>query len=89
MAFVESTAPFFADFGVSVTLGGAAVRGIFDDAYGEAFGGLVAGSGPMFRLPSSVAVTRGESLVLGATTYTVVGIEPDGTGITTLRLEKS
>ena len=89
MAFVESTAPFFADFGVTATLAGADVRGIFDDAYGEAFGGLVAGSGPMFRLPSSIAATRGDSLVLGATTYTVVGIEPDGTGMTLLRLEKA
>lgn len=89
MAFVESFAPLFADFGVDATLAGAPVRGIFDDAYGEAFGGLVSGSGPMFRLPSSVAATRGNALVIGATTYTVAGIEPDGTGLTVLRLEKA
>ena len=89
MAFVESFAGYFADFGVDATLNGATVRGIFDDAYGDAFGGLVAGSGPMFRVPTTIAVTRGDSLACAATTYTVVNIEPDGTGLSTLRLEKA
>lgn len=85
---VEYFSAYFADFGVDATLNGVTVRGIFDDAYGEAFGGLVAGSGPMFRLLSSVPVSRGAALVHGASTYTVVGIEPDGTGISVLRLEQ-
>lgn len=89
MAFVESFAGYFADFGVLVTLNGTAVRGIFDDSYGDAFGGMVAGSGPMFRLPSTIAVSRGDSLVHGAKSYTVVGIEPDGTGLTLLRLDQA
>ena len=89
MSFVESFDPFFADFGVSATLAGNTVTGIFDDAYGESFGGMVAGSGPMFRLPSSIAVTSGDALVHASTTYTVVGIEPDGTGLTLLRLQKA
>jgi hypothetical protein len=82
-------AAFFNEFAVEVTLAGQPVRGIFDDAYGESFGGMIAGSGPMFRLPSSVAVTSGASMVHGSATYTVVGIEPDGTGISLLRLEKA
>lgn len=89
MAFAESFAPYFADFGVDATLAGAPVRGIFDNGYSEAFAGMVAGSGPVFHLPSSVAVTRGNSLVIGAATYSVVGIEPDGQGLTILRLEKA
>lgn len=80
---------FFDDFGVDATLNGVTVRGIFDDAYGESFGGLVAGSGPMFRLPTSVPVTDGQTLIHGSKQYTVVGIEPDGTGLTVLRLQKS
>lgn len=88
MAFVESFGQFFGEFGVDATLNGQPVRGIFDDAYGESFGGLIAGSGPMFRLPSSIAVSQGQPLVLGAVSYTVTGIEPDGTGLTVLRLEK-
>jgi len=87
MAFQESFAPFFADFGVLATLNGAPVRGIFDAAYGEAFG-LASGNSPVFRLASSVAVAEGNPLIVNAITYLVVGIEPDGTGLTTLRLEQ-
>lgn len=86
MNFAE--AAFFADFGADATLNGAPVRGIFDNAYGESFG-LVASSSPVFRLPSSIAVATGQTLVIAATTYTVAGIEPDGTGLTLLRLEKA
>lgn len=88
MAFVENLSPMFADFGVDATLNGVPVRGIFDDAYGEAFGGMVSGSGPMFRLASSSNAARGQSLIIGAVTYAVTGVEPDGTGLTTLRLDK-
>lgn len=83
------TAAFFSDFAIDITVNGIAARGIFDDAYGESFGGMVAGSGPMLRLSSSVAVARGNTVVVSAKTYTVTGIEPDGTGITTLRLNEA
>lgn len=89
MAFVENTAPLFADFGVDITLNGIATRGIFDNAFGAAFGGLIDGSGPMVRLPSSIAVSRGNPVIINATNYVVTGIEPDGTGITTLRLDEA
>lgn len=84
---LEDFAAYFADFGVPATLNGVIVRGIFDNAYGESFS-LVASSSPVFRLPSSIAVATGQTLVIAATTYTVVGVEPDGTGLTVLRLEK-
>lgn len=87
MAFTESFAPFFADFGVLATLNGAPVRGVFDAAYGDAFG-MVSGNSPVFRLPSSVAVAIGDTLLVNAITYQVVVIEADGTGMTTLRLEQ-
>lgn len=89
MAFVESMPSFFVDFGVAATLNGVAVRGIFDDAYGEVFGGIVSGTGPVFRLASSATHARGQSLVIGAATYTVSAVEPDGTGMSLLRLEKA
>ena len=38
MAFAEDTTPYFADFGSNATLGGVAVRGIFDDAYADPLG---------------------------------------------------
>jgi Phage Head-Tail Attachment len=91
MAFVEDLSPFFSeeDFAVAATLNGAAVTGIFDAPYIEPIGNYVAGTAPMFTLPttSASAAAQGQTLVIGATTYKVAGVEPDGTGITTLRLE--
>ena len=88
MAFVETFAPFFADFAVDATLAGIPAKGIFDNAYAEAFSGMVSGSNPVFLIPSSVAVARGDALAIGTDSYTVTGIEPDGTGMTRLHLEK-
>jgi hypothetical protein len=92
MAFVEDFAPFFntADFAVDATLGGVAVEGIFDADYLEPLGNVVEGSGPVFTLATADATgaVHGTTLVIGATTYKVRGIEPDGTGVTLLRLEK-
>ena len=92
MAFVEDLAPFFStgDFAIDATLGGTAVTGIFDAAYLEPLGNIVEGVGPVFTLPSADAASaaHGTTLVIGATTYKVRGIELDGTGVTLLRLEK-
>jgi len=89
MAFIEDHAPFLADFAVSAVKNGAtAVAGLFDKAYGEAFG-LIAGNDPVFRCLSSVGMARGNTLVIGGVTYTVASIEPDGTGIDVCRLESA
>lgn len=91
MAFTEPIAGFFGTdgFAVSATLAGVAVTGIFDAAYYEPLG-EVQGRQPMFMLPTASApsAVHGQSLVIGATTYTVRGVEPDGTGVTVLRLEE-
>jgi hypothetical protein len=94
MAVVEDLAPFFstADFAVDATLGATAVRGIFDAAYSEPLGNVVEGNSPVFMLPTAdsdaAGAAHGTTLVIGATTYKVRGIEPDGTGVTLLRLEQ-
>jgi hypothetical protein len=92
MAFVEDLAPFFNtdDFAVDATLGGVAVRVIFDAAYSEPLGNMVEGTGPVATIATADAAgaVHGTNLVIGATTYKVRGIEPDGTGVTLLRLEK-
>jgi hypothetical protein len=89
--FAENLAPFFSvdEFAVDATLGGVAVRGIFDTAYLEPLGNLIESSGPVFTLPSvdAASAAHGTTLVVAATTYKVCGIEPDGTGVTLLRLE--
>ncbi len=89
MAFVEDITPYFGDFGVLVTLNGAPVEVIFDDAHAAAFGGMVSGTGPQAIAQDSVNAARGQTLVHGAKSYTVIGVEPDGTGLTLLRLEEA
>jgi hypothetical protein len=91
MAFTEPLAGFFGtdDFAVSATLAGVSVNGIFDASYYEPLG-EVEGRQPMFMLPTASAssAAHGQSLVIGATTYKVRGVEPDGAGVTTLILEE-
>lgn len=79
---------FFSDFAIDITVNGVSVRGIFDNAFGSAFGGMIDGSGPMVRLPSSVVASRGNPVVIASKQYRITGIEPDGTGLTVLRLEE-
>ena len=90
MAFTEPIASFFGtdDFAVTATLAGVSVTGIFDNGYAEPFG-EVEGRQPTFLLPTASApiVAHGQSLVIGAATYKVRGVEPDGTGVTLLKLE--
>ena len=86
MAFTEDLTQFFADFAATATKSGVAVAGIFDKAYGEAFG-MIAGNDPVFRTASSTGIVRGDTLVIGGVSYTVVNVEPDGTGLDLCRLE--
>jgi hypothetical protein len=88
-------------FGVSarVTLAGQTVGrtipGIYDDAYEavDARGGVpFAVSSPRFvaataDLPSGTK--EGDALRIGSTNYTIRVVQADGTGITTLMLEKT
>lgn len=85
---VFEDAAFFSDFAIDLTVNGVSVRGIFDNAYGSAFGGMIDGSGPMVRLPSSVLAARGNPVVIASTQYVITSVEPDGTGLTVLRLEQ-
>lgn len=89
--FSEDLSAYFsvAGFASAATLDGAAVTGIFDNAYTEAFG--MASRAPMFTLPtaSAASATQASVLVVGGTTYRVTSVQPDGTGVTTLLLERS
>lgn len=71
-------------------LGVVTVNGIFDNGYASAFDGLVGAQQPTF-VCDSVAVAQAEqidTLTIADVEYTVTNIEPDGTGMTTLRLRK-
>jgi phage head-tail attachment protein len=92
MAFTEDISAFFSTdgFAVDATLSGVGVRGIFDASYTDAFGNVVEGYAPVFMLATSdcASVAHGDVLVVQAHTYKVRGVEPDGTGVTLLRLER-
>lgn len=77
---------------VTATIGGESVNGPFDYEYVETEfnGAVVAGEAPVFEcaeadLPS---YTYGTDIVIEGTTYKIRNWKPDGTGWTTLILEK-
>lgn len=90
MAFVENLAPFFdlSGFAVNATLDGQAVRVIFDNGYSTGFDAAMGGSMPhaMVATADSESAAAGSVLLVGVNRYTVAAVEPDGTGVTTLRL---
>jgi hypothetical protein len=76
-------------------LDSVAVSGIFDNGYSQVLAGVGGGIGvqnPSFTLPSAdcTSTTQGSSLIVSDQgPYTVQDIEPDGTGITVLRLSEA
>jgi hypothetical protein len=88
--FEEDLDPFFdpSEFADDVTYKDNPIAGIFDNSYFEGQG--IQGSQPVFtcRTMDVPAARHGDILVRAGTTYKVVGVEPDGTGVTLLRLEK-
>lgn len=86
---LSDVSPFFTDFAIDATVGGQSVRGIFDSGYVEPFG--IAGRAARLHVPSSAVanVQQGAAVVISGTQYVVASIEPDGTGVTTLGLERA
>jgi hypothetical protein len=66
----------------------AVVRGIFDNGYSEVLG--VAGSEPSFTARTSdvSGLSYGSVINIGGNNHTVRVVEPDGTGLTRLVLER-
>jgi hypothetical protein len=89
VAFVEDFSCYLADFGVPATLAGASVRVIFEAA-GAVLGGMSALQ-PAVQLPTAdvPADYAGAALVVGGLTYTVAEHQPDGTGWSTLLLQRA
>jgi hypothetical protein len=89
LSYLEDAARGFAVDAV-YSVGPATIRGIFDAAYFEPFGGQMQGNSPAFTTKTSnvPSAAHGQTLTIGGTVYTVVGVEPDGTGVTVLRLRK-
>jgi hypothetical protein len=89
MALVETHAAFLQDFGITATVGGASVTGIFDDAYADPLN--FSGSEPSLLCKSSDVSARaqGDAVVVNAVNYTITAIKPDGTGMTRLLLAEA
>lgn len=89
--FDEDLADFFdVDDGFAVTAtwsgSGGAIEVIFENEYYETLG--IAGRQPMglVRDEQLPGLATGQTLTISATVYTVVNVEPDGTGVTRVRL---
>jgi hypothetical protein len=101
MAFVEDLSIFFdtngfgEEFTYNPKVGSSlTVVGIYDAGYYAAPGGevAVASSQPQIQYATASipdAPIYGETVTFKGQDFTIVGIEPDGTGVTTLILEKS
>jgi hypothetical protein len=73
--------------------GGAPVAVIFDNGFASAEVGLVgmSSSRPMLTLPTAglSADPVGQTAVVNGTSYLVAAHQPDGTGVSTLMLERA
>jgi hypothetical protein len=96
MAFSENLSLFLRDFGEAVQMGPegseVTITAIFDDEYYEVEGAYapVSTSSPAITCESAdvSAVVEGTRFVARGTEYEAVNPEPDGTGMTVIRLHK-
>jgi len=89
MAFIEHRTPFFSDFGEVATIGGNPVSVIF---YKDFIASLeIESSNPVAFIDDveAVGIAHGTAVVIRSINYTVVGIHPDGTGMTVLELGRT
>jgi hypothetical protein len=80
---------FFNDFAIAATLpSGAVVRGLLDTPSSQPLG--IMNTAPTFTAKSIdvASLSAGNTITVASAAYTVRAIEPDGTGISVLTLEK-
>ena len=72
-------------------IGGTTYRVIFDAAYADPLG--IAGSSPVAELDAAdwtaSSATTGDTITVDGDSYTITGVEPDGTGMVRLRLQEA
>lgn len=74
--------------GEIITVGAAQVWAVANNDYSEALGASGTQPVALCRSADVAAVTRNSTVVRGGVTYRVANIEPDGTGMTLLRMER-
>ncbi len=72
----------------NATIGSVTVAGIFDNQFVEVHG--IEGVRPVFTCDEAnvSSIAHGDALTIKSTSYKVAGVHPDGTGLTSLILEK-
>ncbi len=88
--FVDNIAHFLQlnGFGVSATVDGQTVVGIFDREYNQAFDGMASNHTTFVCRSTDVAsATQASVLAYDGHTYRIRSVQPDGTGATVLLLE--
>ena len=80
------------EFGVTATINGNPVNGIYDATYFEVADGdvILESSQPAFlcRTVDVPSAKHGDIVAIGSDSFLAVGIQPDGTGVTVIQLEK-
>lgn len=79
-----------AEFAETATFGATPIVGIFDNAFADAMG--IAGSAPVFQCKSTDAASLSpgtSTLTIRSSSYLVIGVEADGTGISLVRLQEA
>jgi len=98
MPMTEDLTVFFneAEHATKAVLDNVAVTGIFDNGYTGAMAGLAAATEPSYLLPTADAKRAVEGSPLrivdgihAGLRFTVRTVEPDGTGLSTLQLQRT
>lgn len=81
------------EFAVDVTFNAATIRGIFDNefiALLEREGIGVEGAGPqcLFKTSDVSTAIHGDTMTIESIVYNIIGIQPDGTGLTRILLSE-
>ena len=86
-----STAEFFSvtDFAVHAVVRGRTINVIFDEQYVDALG--VESSQPAATCESAMVdgVEQNDMLTISGRGFRIIGVQPDGTGVTVLRLQRA
>jgi hypothetical protein len=88
MAFSESFAGYFEDFGESVSIGTSTALGIVDagvDEFNRVLASAVVVTAVVADFP---AIAAGQAATIRGVTYTVRAVEPDGTGMMLVKVSK-
>jgi len=81
--FLDST-----EMADNATIGASTIAGIFDNQFVEVHG--IEGVRPVFVCAEAdvSSIAHGDALTIKTVSYKVAGVQPDGTGLTSLILEK-